>query len=813
MATPVADVPAPSRNRSQTAAVRVDPVSQARIAALRPTERIRSLREKMLAEPRFISLEQADIVTQVYQSMEGASTPVKRARSLAEAMRRISIAITPGELVVGNRTPGVRAGVVFPEAGISWIDKEIETLPTRPQDRFNVRPDDVADFRERILPYWQGRTLEDSLRREYGRELDAIARVVKINQKDHAQGHICPDTARWIALGPAGLRREAAGRLEEAPAEQRELLECVVTVLDGACDFIRRYAALALSMAKTADLRAAHELREVAQLCLVLASGGATTFREAVQSSWFLYVLLHLESNASSFSPGRMDQYLYPYFKADLEAGRLDLGGALELVEALWLKFNQIVYLRNSHSAAFFAGFPIGFNVAFGGRDAAGQDASNELSWLFLKAQEHILLPQPNLSARLHERTPDALLDACTRVVGLGSGMPQVFNDESIIPALEAQGIAQGDAVDYAIVGCVELTTHGNNLGWSDAAMFNLVKALELALNDGVCLLTGAQLGPRTGTLAGHGTFADVERAFAAQIDFFFEKMIAACERVEEMHQRLLPTALLSSVIDDCLEKGLDVTRGGAHYNLSGIQAIQVANVADSLAALKKLVYEEGRVERGRLLAALRAGFAGDEELRQLLLNKAPKYGNDVAWVDELGNRWVEYFARKFEGRVNYRGGRYHTGLYTVSAHVPMGANVGATPDGRLPRTPLADGGMSAVYGRDRKGPTALLTSVARVNPMRGSNGTLLNMKFLPELFHSEEGVKAFSSMLRAVVDLRVNHVQFNVVRREDLLAAQKDPDAYRNLTIRVAGYTAFFVELAKELQDEIIARTSHGGA
>lgn len=791
-------------------AAKLSPSPSAReiIAELRPTPRILGLKERMLSEPRYLSLEQALIITEVYQRNESASVPVKRARALAEAMRRIGIGIDPQELIVGNRTRGVRAGVVFPEAGISWIDKEIEGLPTRPQDKFNVRPEDVIAFRERILPYWRGKSLEDALRREYGPELDAIARVVKINQKDHAQGHICPDTARWIAVGPAGLRREAAERLAAAPAEQREFFECAVTVLDAACDFMRRYAELASSMAEQAAPDDAANLREVARVCTKLSRGGAETFREAVQALWFLFALLHLESNASSFSPGRADQYLHPYLEADLAAGRLDLAGALELVEALWLKFNQVVYLRNSHSAAFFAGFPIGFNVAFGGKDEAGNDCSNELSYLFLQAQDHMALPQPNLSARLHENTPDELLDECTRVIGLGSGMPQAFNDESIIPALEAQGISRRDAVNYAIVGCVELTTHGNNLGWSDAAMFNLVKALELALNDGVCLLTGKQLGPRTGTLVEFRTYQDVERAFRTQIDFFFEKMIAACEKVEEIHQRVLPTALLSCVIDDCFAKGLDVTRGGAHYNLSGIQAIQPANVADSLAALKKLVFEDGTVARERLLAALRTGFAQDETLRQILLNKAPKYGNDVAWVDRIGDQWVSDFADRFQGRVNYRGGRYHTGLYTVSAHVPMGANVGASPDGRLPGTPLADGGMSAVYGRDRRGPTALLTSVARVDSLHGSNGTLLNMKFLPRLFRSRDGAKAFSAMLRAFVQLRINHVQFNVVRKEDLLAAQKDPDAYRNLTIRVAGYTAYFTELAADLQDEIIART-----
>lgn len=784
------------------------PTAREVIAELTPSARIRSLKEKMLCEPRYLSLEQALIITEVYQKNEGATVPVKRALALAEAMRRIAIGIEPEELIVGNRTKGVRAGVVFPEAGISWIDKEIEGLATRPQDKFNVRPEDVVAFREKILPYWKGRSLEDTLRAEHGGELDAIARVVKINQKDHAQGHICPDTRKWIEIGPAGLKREAEARLEGAEEEQREFLECAVTVLDAACDFMRRYAELARAMAGDARPADAGNLREVARVCEKLSRGGADTFREAVQALWFLFALLHLESNASSFSPGRADQYLHPYLKADLDAGRIDLAGALELVEALWLKFNQVVYLRNSHSAAFFAGFPIGFNVALGGKDEEGNDSSNEISYLFLKAQDHIALPQPNLSARVHENTPDELLDECTRVIGLGSGMPQVFNDESIIPALMRQGISRKHAVNYAIVGCVELTTHGNNLGWSDAAMFNLVKALELAINDGKCLLSGKQLGPQTGNLIEFATFEEVEKAFARQVDFFFEKMIEACEKVEEIHQRLLPTALLSSVIDNCFEKGKDVTSGGAHYNLSGIQAIQPANVADSMAALKKLVFEDGTVKKDRLAMALRNGFAEDEELRQVLLNKAPKYGNDVAWVDAIADKWVSYFADKFEGRINYRGGRYHTGLYTVSAHVPMGANVGATPDGRLPGTPLADGGMSAVYGRDRRGPTALLTSVARVDSKHGSNGTLLNMKFLPKLFKSQEGAQAFSAMLRAFVELRINHVQFNVVRREDLLAAQKDPDAYRNLTIRVAGYTAYFTELAQDLQNEIIART-----
>ena len=388
--------------------------------------------------------------------------------------------------------------------------------------------------------------------------------------------------------------------------------------------------------------------------------------------------------------------------------------------------------------------------------------------------------------------------------------MPQVFNDESIVPALTAQGISEKDAKNYAIVGCVELTTHGNNLGWSDAAMFNLPKALELALNNGVCLLTGAQLGPKTGTLEDFKTYEDVEKAFQTQIDYFFNKMISACELVEKIHQRLLPTAFLSSVINDCLAKGIDVTAGGAHYNLSGSQVIQPANIADSLAALKQLVYDEKKISQKELLQALRTNFKDAENLRTVLLNEAPKYGNDIDLVDNIANKWITYFSDKFKGLKNYRGGRYHTGMYTVSAHVPMGANVGASCDGRLAGTPLADGGQSAVYGRDINGPTAVLKSVSRIDSSRGSNGTLLNMKFLPQFFKTKEGIRKFSAFLRGFVRLKINHAQFNVVRKEDLLAAQKNPEAYRSLTIRVAGYTAYFTELATDLQNEIIARTSY---
>jgi len=777
--------------------------------------RVIDLKEKMQSEQRYMSVEQAVFITDIYRNNQDDTIQMLRAKSLAAALDGLKIHIEQGELIVGNRTYKTRGGVVFPEAGISWVEKEIDTLPTRPQDKFQVKAEDVETFHKKIVSFWKGKSLEDKVRKACGGLVDEIALVVKINQKDHAQGHICPDTEGWIKKGPAGLCLEAKDKLvAESNADKQIFYRSLILVLEAASRFMLRYAALACEMANThtkEDKKQQEDLIEIKRICTKLASEPAGSFHEAVQSLWFLYVILHMESNASSFSPGRMDQYLYPYYRRDIDSKMITEPEALEIIECLWLKFNQIVYMRNSHSASFFAGFPIGFNVAIGGQTQDGKDASNDLSFLFLKAQEHLHLPQPNLSARLFEKMDDAFVKECSRVIGKGSGMPQIFNDKSIIPALIDKGIDKKDAINYAIVGCVELTTHGNNLGWSDAAMFNMVKALELAINNGKCLLTGRQLGPDLGNLADYDSFEKLEKALAAQVDHFIDKMLEACEIVERIHQEVIPSPFLSASIKDCIEKGIDVTAGGAKYNLSGIQVIQPANIADSLEAVKKLVYEEKSIEASALLNAIRSNFSNEEPLRRTLLN-APKYGNDIDEVDLIAAKWVDYFAEKLKGKTNYRGGRYHTGLYTVSAHIPMGQNVGATMDGRKSQEPLADGGMSAVYGRDINGPTALLNSVSKIDSKNGSNGTLLNMKFLPSFFADEAGIEKFSALLRAVVELKINHVQFNVVNKEDLLAAQKEPDKHRNLIIRVAGYSAYFTELAWDLQNEIIARTSHSG-
>lgn len=776
------------------------------------SDRIRSLREKTLSEKRFLSLDQAKIITRVYQENETLPVSLKRAKSLAQSLIEMPVTIDPEELIVGNRTPGIRSGVVFPEAGISWLEKEIETLSARPQDQFNVNQEDISYFKNVIEPYWRGKTLEDHIYSSFGDEIRAIEKVVKINQKDHAQGHICPNVGKWLKYGPSGLLKITREKQKCANVHQTDFYNSVILSLEGSCEFIHRYSVLAKKLSENQiDTELSDNLKEISLICNNLSKCPPSSFREAVQSVWFLFVILHMESNASSFSPGRMDQYLYPYYISDIRSGKISEISALELIDALFIKFNQIVYLRNAHSARYFAGFPIGFNIAIGGVTKSRKDATNELSFLLLKAQDHIRLPQPNLTARLHRSSPGDFINECTRIIGLGTGMPQIVNDESIIPALELSGVSHDDAIDYAIVGCVELSTQGNFLGWSDAAMFNLVKVLELTLNNGVCMLTGEQMGLKAGSLTDYNNYTQLEEAFVRQINFFLERMVKACEEVEKIHQIHLPSPFLSSVVDDCLDKGSDVTAGGAKYNFSGIQAIQVANIADSLSVLKQLVFDQNLIGKKMLLEALRNNFTGNEILRQICINKVAKYGNDIAWVDEIGEKWLIFFANRLKKYKNFRGGKYQMGLYTVSAHVPMGQNVGATPDGRLERTALADGGVSPMSGRDKTSPTAVLKSVSRLPFNLAGNGSLLNMKFLPSFFKTENDRRNFSSLLKSFVDLKIHHVQFNVVNKEDLVKAKSDPDSYRGLTIRVAGYTAYFTELVEDLQNEIIERTTYG--
>ena len=795
-----------------------------------PTDRVLRLREYVLSTQRRLYVEPARLMTESFKRHEGEPMIVRRAKAFRDVVRGMTITIHPHELIVGNRSPLPRMGVITPSAAVEWVDKELETLPTRPQDSFEVTPEDVRVLREEVFPYWRGRTLEDVVAATIPPDVQQArdCKVVKLNQTDHAQGHILPNVEEWLSEGPAGLRAKAGAARDrwieqgELSQDRAEFYEAAIGCLDAAAEFIQRYGDLALELARKemSPLRRG-ELERIAHNCHHLAAGVPRDYWEVLQAIWFLFVLLEVESNASSFSPGRLDQYLLPFLRRDLAQGSLTLDEAQELLECLWIKFNEVILLRSADSARYFAGFPIGFNVIVGGQLPDGRDATNELSYMCLQAQADVGLPQPNFSVRLHERTPQHFLITVARVISMGSGMPQLFNDEVIVPAYGNRGVTHEDAMNYAVVGCVELSIPGKTMGWSDAAMFNLVRALEITLYGGVEPETGKQVGLPTGRLEELATFEDLEAAYARQIRHFISLMVKGVNVVDTLHSQVCQTPFLSTVVDDCLEVGRDVTAGGAHYNFSGVQGVQVGNLADSLAALKWMVYDRQEVRPEDLMAALERNFVEDEALRQRLLNGPPKYGNDDDYVDLVGRRWARFYCDEVAryptvrgGSYPYKGkrsGSYHPGFYTVSAHVPLGGNVGATPDGRLAYTPLADGGLSPVAGRDLKGPTAVLKSVSKIDQELVSNGALLNLKFLPSFFEQEEALEWFAAFLRGFVDLNVSHVQFNVVSGETLRQAQEHPEQFSSLVVRVAGYSAYFVELAREVQDEIIRRTEHG--
>lgn len=783
-----------------------------------PSARAARIKRRLLETERLIDVERARYTTASYRRSEGEPMPIRRARMVLDVARSLSIAIDPDELIVGNRSLHSRMGVIAPEGAVDWIDRELDGLPTRPQDRFQIDPEVKRELREEIFPYWRGHTLEDTVAVRVPPDVRVAVqgKAFSLNQTDHAQGHILPDVEGWLHLGVAGLRRrvETARRRpdRQEPAHQ-EFYAATLIALQAAEEFILRYANLADELAEEcADAGRRRELRQIAANCRQVATEPPRTFWEALQAAWFLFVLLQIESNASSFSPGRFDQYMLPYLDADLAASRLTLPEAQELLEQLWLKFNQIVLLRSSSSARYFAGFPIGFNLVVGGQHADGSDATNVLSTMCLRAQADLGMTQPNLSIRVHAHSPEEFLEAAAFVIGKGSGMPQVFNDEVIIPGQMRRGVSQDDARNYAIVGCVELSTPGKALGWSDASMFNLARILELTLFGGRDPQTGKQIGLPTPTLAEMQDFAELEAAYEQQLAHFVPLMVQGCNVVDAIHAELLPSPLLSAVIDDCIERGRDVTAGGAHYNFSGVQGVQVANVADSLAAVRQAVFDEQWLTAQELLDVLRSDYAGQEVLRQRLIHRVPKFGNDDDRVDAFAAHWGDRYCELVAEHATVRGGVYQPGFYTVSAHVPMGANVGATPDGRHAGTPLADGGLSPMTGVDTEGATAVLRSVGKLNLELASNGTLLNMKFLPAFFDGAEALAKFATLLRGFCRLKIPHVQFNVVSAATLRQAQADPDAFRSLVVRVAGYSAYFVELDRDLQEEIIRRTEFGG-
>lgn len=762
------------------------------------TNRTQRLKDLLFANPREISLERALLYTASHKQTEGEPVMIRRAKATAWILDHVQISIRDDELIAGNRTIKPRAGIMSPEMDPYWLLKELDQFPTRPQDRFNISEEDKRIYREELFPYWENRSMKDFINAQMTDEVkNAVStQIFSVNQTDKGQGHIIIDYPRLLENGLAALVTEIKAVRQQHP--QNSFYQAVLILLEASQRHILRYAALADEMAADcADEQRRKELETIANISRHNAVHRPEDFWQACQLFWYMNIILQYESNASSISLGRFDQYMLPYYQASLNRGQ-DPQFLQELLESLWVKCNDIVLLRSTSSARYFAGFPTGYTALLGGLTETGRSAVNILSFLSLDAYQNVRLPQPNLGVRVNELIDRPFLLKTAETIRLGTGIPQIFNDEVVIPAFLNRGVSLEDARDYSVVGCVELSIPGRTYGLHDIAMFNLLKVMEIVMLEN-------ESNPDI-------TWDGLINQIRDKIRYYIKLMVEGSNICDIGHRDWAPVPLLSSFIEDCVQHGQDITAGGARYNFSGVQGIGIANLSDSLHALKGMVFEQKRLSFAELIAVLKANFQTPEgeKIRARLINRFEKYGNDIDEVDNISADLLRFYCKEVEQYQNPRGGQFTPGSYTVSAHVPLGSVVGATPDGRLAGEQLADGGLSPMLGQDVQGPTAVLKSVSKLDNFLLSNGTLLNVKFTPATLAGDSGLNKLADFLQAFTRLRLQHIQFNVVNADTLREAQQRPQDFAGLVVRVAGYSAFFVELSQEIQDDIIRRTAH---
>ncbi|MEE7533883.1 formate C-acetyltransferase [Klebsiella huaxiensis] len=762
------------------------------------TNRTQRLKDRLFANPREISLERALLYTASHKQTEGEPVMIRRAKATEWVLDHVQISIRDDELIAGNRTIKPRAGIVSPEMDPYWLLKELDQFPTRPQDRFNISEEDKRIYREELFPYWENRSMKDFINSQMTDEVKTAVstQIFSVNQTDKGQGHIIIDYPRLLENGLAALVAELKTVNKQHP--QNSFYQAVLILLEASQRHILRYAALADEMAANCvDEQRRKELETIAEISRHNAVHRPEDFWQASQLFWYMNIILQYESNASSISLGRFDQYMLPYYQASLNRGQ-DPQFLKELLESLWVKCNDIVLLRSTSSARYFAGFPTGYTALLGGLTETGRSAVNILSFLSLDAYQNVRLPQPNLGVRVNELIDRPFLRKTAETIRLGTGIPQIFNDEVVIPAFLNRGVSLEDARDYSVVGCVELSIPGRTYGLHDIAMFNLLKVMEIVMLEN-------ESNPDI-------TWDGLINQIRDKIRYYIKLMVEGSNICDIGHRDWAPVPLLSSFIEDSVQHGKDITEGGARYNFSGVQGIGIANLSDSLHALKGMVFEQQRLSFAELIAVLKANFQTPEgeKIRARLINRFEKYGNDIDEVDNISADLLRFYCKEVEQYQNPRGGHFTPGSYTVSAHVPLGSVVGATPDGRLAGEQLADGGLSPMVGQDSQGPTAVLKSVSKLDNYLLSNGTLLNVKFTPATLAGDGGLNKLADFLQAFTKLKLQHIQFNVVNADTLREAQQRPQDFAGLVVRVAGYSAFFVELSQEIQDDIIRRTAH---
>ena len=829
------------------------------------SSRITRLVDHLYEKMPVIESARAKLITESYQATEGEPMITRRAEAFAHILRHIPIIIRDEELIVGSSTIAPRGCQTYPEFSYQWLEDELDTVETRSADPFYIAEETKQELRE-VHKYWKGKTTSELATSYMAPEaIKAIEHNIFTpgNYFYNGVGHVTVKYEEVLAIGYEGIMAKAQAELDRCQvgdgdyARRSHFLNAVILSCQAVMEYAQRYAALAEKMAaECSDPVRRNELEVIALNCSRVPAKGAGSFYEACQSFWFVQQLIQLESSGHSISPGRFDQYMYPYYKKDLENGNITREFAQELMDCIWVKLNDLNKCRDAASAEGFAGYSLFQNLIAGGQNKDGEDVTNDLSIMCIQASMHVHLPQPSLSVRVWNGSPHEFLIKAAELTRTGIGLPAYYNDEVIIPALQNRGLSLEDAREYNIIGCVEPQKAGKTDGWHDAAFFNMCRPLELVFSNGMD--KGEQVGIATGDVTEMTTFEEFYDAYKKQMDYFISLLVNADNAIDVAHAERCPLPFLSCMVDDCIKRGISVQEGGAVYNFTGPQGFGIANMADSLYAVRQLVYRDKKVSMEEYKEALlwnygkgidsetaadmtasilkemeRQGRAIDENAVKSVLetvmtmkpsedqkarfeeihhmiDEVPKFGNDIPEVDYFARDVAYTYTRPLQNYKNPRGGQFQAGLYPVSANVPLGGQTGATPDGRYAHTPVADG-VSPSAGKDVNGPTAAANSVARLDHFIVSNGTLFNQKFHPSALAGREGLEKFTALIRSYFDQKGMHMQFNVVDRDTLLDAQKNPEKYKHLVVRVAGYSALFTTLSRSLQDDIIRRTEQG--
>ena len=782
-------------------------------------ERVKQLREQSIKTKPYITPERAILVTEFYKSdIAGQlSAPVRRALTLKHLLENKHLYIGESELIVGERGPAPKAVPTYPEICCHTL-KDLEILDTRKKTPYAVDKETKRVYKERIIPFWKGRSIREVVFKKMSEEWKAAydAGVFTEFLEQRAPGHTALDDkiyGKGLVDFKQDIRKsmENVDYLNDPNAYQRmEELKAMEITADALIQYAERHAEKAKELLrKEKNAKRKKELKKIADVCSRVPAHAPRDFWEALQHYWFVHLGVITELNPwDAFNPGRLDQHIFPFYKKGLADGSLTKESAKELLQLFWIKFNNQpappkvgVTAEESNTYNDFA------LINLGGVKANGMDAVNELSYLILDVIEEMRIPQPSSMVQISKKTPDGFLKRALKIIKTGFGQPSVFNTDVIILELLRQGKTIEDARSGGASGCVETGAFGKE-SYILTGYFNLVKVLEITLNNGVDPRTGDKIGLETGDQCAFGSFEELLAAFRQQLDYFVDVKIKGNNVIERLYAEILPVPFLSLLISDCIVKGKDYNDGGARYNTNYIQGVGLGTVTDSLTAIKYQVYDEKQVTINELFDALRVDFKGYESLRQRLLNKTPKYGNDDDYADSVMRSVFEAYFGAIDGRPNTKGGKYRINLLPTTVHVYFGKMVGATADGRKACEPLSEG-VSPVQGADRKGPTAVVKSVSKIDHAR-TGGTLLNQKFAPELLEDAVGLDKLASLIRTYFRLDGHHIQFNVVNAETLREAQKHPEKYGDLLVRVAGYSDYFVNLSTELQNEIIKRTEH---